>query len=239
MPHGGSDRVLRYCPVCAERDREKYGFAYWHRSAQMIGVPICPMHHCFLQDTAISISSSMSPTIVSAEELIPINEETIKYADSKEKSFAAYCFSVFQRMPNYAPESNAKEYLQYRLVGSPYLSVRKQVRNMELLYNDLADYTQGTILPLPSPSQLEQIFKGTRYVPADICLLGMFLGISVDDLLQRHIPERAMENTVDDEIKRLHREGWNYAEISRKVGVGYDVCKLIDYGKYGQAKKNG
>lgn len=40
-------RYLRYCPICAEHDRETYGETYWHRIHQMHGIRICPTHHCF------------------------------------------------------------------------------------------------------------------------------------------------------------------------------------------------
>ena len=33
-----SDRCLRYCPICAEQDRQKYGETYWHRTHQMIDI---------------------------------------------------------------------------------------------------------------------------------------------------------------------------------------------------------
>ena len=39
-------RKLRYCPMCAEEDRKRYGETYWHRLHQMIGVNICGKHHC-------------------------------------------------------------------------------------------------------------------------------------------------------------------------------------------------
>jgi len=38
----------RYCPVCFEADRSKYGEAYWHRSHQVPSFQHCPAHHCQL-----------------------------------------------------------------------------------------------------------------------------------------------------------------------------------------------
>lgn len=40
-PRTGTDRYLKYCPICAEEDRQKYGEAYWHRSHQIAKLPKC------------------------------------------------------------------------------------------------------------------------------------------------------------------------------------------------------
>lgn len=35
---------LRYCPLCVEADRKRYGEAYWHRSHQIAELRYCPAH---------------------------------------------------------------------------------------------------------------------------------------------------------------------------------------------------
>ncbi|MCD9186290.1 MAG: TnsD family transposase [Pyrinomonadaceae bacterium] len=42
--------ALRYCPLCAEEDRQQYGEAYWHRVHQIPGVFACAKHKLFLND---------------------------------------------------------------------------------------------------------------------------------------------------------------------------------------------
>lgn len=44
---------LRYCPVCAKQDREKYGECYWHRAHQLSGIDVCPDHLVFLEDSDV------------------------------------------------------------------------------------------------------------------------------------------------------------------------------------------
>ncbi len=42
--------ALRYCPSCAQEDREQYGEAYWHCIHQIPGVTVCAKHLLFLND---------------------------------------------------------------------------------------------------------------------------------------------------------------------------------------------
>ena len=56
MPKNASKTThLRYCPICSNQDRERYGETYWHRSHQLPKVVICPKHHCYLQNSNVSI----------------------------------------------------------------------------------------------------------------------------------------------------------------------------------------
>ena len=68
MNRDGGRRYLRYCPVCAQNDRDEYGETYWHRIHQMVGIDICPIHHCYLIDSDIATDSTASPSLVAAEE---------------------------------------------------------------------------------------------------------------------------------------------------------------------------
>ena len=63
-------QYMRYCPLCAAADREKYGETYWHRIHQMHGIRICPTHHCYLIETDIRMDSRVSPSLVTSEEVV-------------------------------------------------------------------------------------------------------------------------------------------------------------------------
>ena len=54
IPKAKRQRFLRYCPMCVNMDRDKYGETYWHRAHQMQSVDICPVHFCVLQNTDIA-----------------------------------------------------------------------------------------------------------------------------------------------------------------------------------------
>lgn len=44
---------LKFCPCCAEEDKQTYGLYYWHRLPQVPGVEVCPSHKVFLQHSNV------------------------------------------------------------------------------------------------------------------------------------------------------------------------------------------
>jgi len=48
---------LRYCPVCIQEDAQLFEVAYWHRTHQVSGVDVCPIHEVFLEDSSVSRSA--------------------------------------------------------------------------------------------------------------------------------------------------------------------------------------
>ena len=48
--------VMRYCPECAKQDRLQYGETYWHRIHQIWEMTVCPIHHCYFQETEYKLS---------------------------------------------------------------------------------------------------------------------------------------------------------------------------------------
>jgi len=44
---------LRYCSLCVEEDRERFGECYWHRIHQVPGVEVCPVHEVTLEASGV------------------------------------------------------------------------------------------------------------------------------------------------------------------------------------------
>ena len=63
----GKQRYLRYCPLCAQADRQRYGETYWHRIHQMTGIDICPVHKCFLYAGDMPMNARTSPVLCDAD----------------------------------------------------------------------------------------------------------------------------------------------------------------------------
>lgn len=61
---------LRFCPLCAENDRQVYGETYWHRIHQLTGILICPKHLCFLENSLLLRGRESSASFQTAEEFI-------------------------------------------------------------------------------------------------------------------------------------------------------------------------
>ncbi|PSB34402.1 TnsD family Tn7-like transposition protein [Stenomitos frigidus] len=48
---------LRFCPVCAQEDKELLGEYYWHRIHQLPGIEVCPEHNVRVLDSKIRIQN--------------------------------------------------------------------------------------------------------------------------------------------------------------------------------------
>lgn len=65
-----SPDYLRFCPLCAENDRQVYGETYWHRIHQLTGILVCPKHLCFLENSLLRWGRKSSASFQTAEEFI-------------------------------------------------------------------------------------------------------------------------------------------------------------------------
>lgn len=236
---GNTERHLRYCPVCAERDREKRGETYWHRIHQLQGVNICPIHKCYLINSAVRISGKTSPILIAAETCIHENNNDIAICQNHiECKTAAYVTGVFQLELDFQNNVTVGKFLHSRMESTPYRSVRGQQRNIALLHADFQEYYKN--LPDNSFSELWQIQKvltDDRVNPYEICLLAMFLNIPVEDLVKMELPEQAQEQRFDEQIYLLHQQGLKYPEIARRLGASYDTVKAIGEQKYKKYRK--
>lgn len=227
-------RHLRYCPECVKDDHLKYGETYWHRVHQMVGVNICPIHHCHLIESDIVTSSNVSPSLITAEEVVEIPEE-ITYSDNDlECRLAEYVAEVFQSDIDLQSDTTTGRFLHFCLEGTKYLSRRGEQRNMSLLHADFIKFYET----FPNGEfnqqwQLGKVFSNDRHNTVEICMLAMFLGISAHDLVQMELPEKTQIEAFEESIRDLHAEGLNYRQIANHLNASYDVVKSIGEGLYG------
>lgn len=230
----GKEKYLRYCPVCALVDREKYGETYWHRSHQMMGVDICPSHHCNLKNSGIIISSKSSPSLISANESIPKSEIISKNKNKFLCSIAEYVHNVFQSDFDYDSDIDVGSFLHSKMENTKYVSLRGEQRNMSLLCLDFCDYYKSFVdNTFVQQWQLQKIFTNNRFNTYEICLVAMFLNVSVSELVNMKLPRKRQQEVFDEKINTMHKQGLNYSEISKQLNASYNVVKSIGEGRYG------
>ena len=62
---------FRFCPVCAEQDRQLCGEAYWHRIHQLPGSWLCPVHAIPLYDSSAGARNRTNPQeLLTAERVL-------------------------------------------------------------------------------------------------------------------------------------------------------------------------
>jgi len=234
IPKNKETRYLRYCPLCVNEDREKYGETYWHRSHQMIGVNVCSMHGCYLISSDVAISSRASPKLVTAEEKA-ICKEVQKSENKVELEIAEYIMKVLQSDVDMDNDISVGEFLHSQMAYTKYRSVRGEQRNMELLCSDFKKKFESLDCNFKESWQLQKVLNGYRINTYEVCLIAMLLNITPESLVNMKLPEKSQEEIFDEKIKELHNQGLKYPEIAKRLNASYNVVKPIGenlYGKY-------
>ncbi len=218
-------RYLRYCPVCALEDREKYGEAFWRRTALLRKMDVCAVHRCKLKNTNIEITGKQSARPYIAEvEIKNIEPEFVK--DGLELQFAQYMTEVFQRPIEMDNTTGIGEFLNSKLEGTKYLSARGKARNITLLFNEFMDFYKD--LPnqgLTKLSQMQKIFTGYRWDFYEVCQIAFFLNISVDALINPQMPEKSQTELFNERVEQLYVQGLGCHRIAKKLGCSPSTAK--------------
>lgn len=234
----GTQRYLRYCPLCAKNDRKLYGETYWHRIHQMTGIDICPVHKCYLCDSNMAMGAKTSPVFYDADSNIPDCIE-IQYSDiDLECSLAGYMAAVFSADIDMDSDVTIGKYFHYRMAGTKYLSPRGQQRNISVLHDDFVDYYKSLQDNwFTELWQIQKVMTNDRVNFYEICLMGMFLNIAPDELTHPVLPEKSITENYDERIFELHEKGLNYQQIADTLGGSYHTIKAIGEKRYGTYHK--
>lgn len=226
-------RHLRYCPICAADDRKAHGETYWHRSHQLFGVNICPVHGCELMNSAVEISSKTSPYLYSAEEMVPPAAETVQKSNSLERRIAEYVYAVFHSPMDMETDIPVGRFLHSKIEYTKYVSPRGEQRNMALLFEDfIARFGSVSNNTLNAQWKLQKMFSSDRLSMHEVCLVALFLGVTADELVKMTLPEKSQPEWFDERVRMLHAQGMKYPAIAEKMNAPYDVVKAIGEGRY-------
>ena len=219
---------LRYCPLCAEADRERYGETYWHRLHQLDHIDICPIHGCYLHNSSVSITSKDSPSLIHAETIIPVCSDTENCSNNIELEIAKYVSQVFSAELKIDNAATIGTFLHHKMEYTKYLSERGKKRLLTPLTNDFNElYFNLPNATITEQWQIEKVFSNRRCHTYDICLLAFFLGVPAAELVEMELPEKTQAQLFDEKIIALHDLGVNYRQISIQMGASYDYCKLV------------
>jgi hypothetical protein len=214
--------------MCANEDREQYGETYWHRIHQLDHVDICPIHGCHLQNSIVDITSRPSPSLIHAEEVVPLQFDKIVFGSNLALNTAKYTAQVFLAEMDMDNDVSVGQFLHSRMEYTKYLTARGVKRLIAPLYEDFSSfYRELPNLTITEPWQLEKIFTSHQKHCYDICLLAMFLDIPASELTHMSLPEKTQAMLFDEQIIHLHDLGLNYRQISQRMDSSYDYCKLV------------
>ena len=218
-------RYLKYCPVCALEYRDRYGEAFWRRTALLRKMDVCAVHKCRLKNTNIEITGKQSARPYIAEvEIKNMEPEFIK--DGLELQFVQYMTEVFQRPIDMQNTVAIGEFLNSKLEGTKYLSIRGKARNITLLFNEFMNFYKE--LPnqgITQLSQMQKIFTGYRWDFYEVCQIAFFLEISSDDLVNPRLPEKSQTELFNERVGQLYAQGLGCHRIAKKLGCSSSTAR--------------
>jgi len=179
IPFSTGERYLKYCPLCAEEDREIHGEAYWHRQHQITSINICVKHGVYLQNSEIVRNRNLT-RLKAAEIIIPRKTVTTKCEDEIIMKLASYMVAVFDSS-KYSHDHIGK-YLN-RHIPSKYIHDNGNRKAYELYEDYTAYYHSLEAEDLMSINSMSRILRGHSGTFGNICQLGLFFDIEPSDLL--------------------------------------------------------
>ena len=193
LPRTNTDRYLKYCPLCAEEDRQKYGETYWHRIHQIRNMQVCHKHNCMLESSDVTAKSEQTFTFCPAEE--HATSKNIKTTDNiLSQRYAEYVTTVFNSPIDFEKDIPISSFFYYAMVDTQYMKSTGKARYTKRLADDLkAFYEEIGISNIASVYQIQRVLLGDSFDFSVISQLAFFLGISVKDLTDPQITKEQIE----------------------------------------------
>ena len=225
---------LRYCPICAQADRGQYGETYWHRHHQLPWVSVCPEHRYRLLNSTISlVGAGHGFHLTTAEEIVPYANPIVTDASDLELEIARYVTAVFDADISLKKDVPVGKFIRSRLEGTKYTSLRGEQVFARMLFQDLQQH-YGDLLPntLSAWFHIQKVCCAQNFHTYDICLLALYLGIPIEDLLDMKLPELTLQQRFDTRLRELRSQGLTQKQTAEIMGVSLDAIKGVEEKRY-------
>lgn len=183
LPRSPSDLYLKYCPVCADEDRQQHGEAYWHRVHQIRNMQICTKHNCRLVNSFVVAKSEQTFTLCPAESHIADHKPVFE-TDPLKIAFAQYMVDVFNAPMDFDRDIPISAVLYHGMQDTKYIKSTGKSRYTKQLAEDITTYYKRLdIGSIASMSQIQRVLLGgDRFDFSVICQIAFFLGMDVETL---------------------------------------------------------
>lgn len=223
-------RYMRYCPLCVAADREKYGETYWHRKWQLPDIEICLEHRCRLEMTDVGATAESQRFKLTPAE-IAISYDTTVNMDVSELEYRVsdYVIQIFEAELNFENDVSIGKFLQSKLEGTPFTSLRGEQVFVRKLHAALSEYYEN--LPQNSLKKwwyVQKIFCAQNFHTFDIGLIALFLGVPVNELLHMQLPELTLQQRFDNQLRLLRSQGMTQKEVAAIMGVSIHAIKGVE-----------
>ena len=177
----------RYCPLCVQEDRERYGEAYWHLVHQISLVKACPIHSCGLIPAAID-PQQMSYTYFPLE-AYPVETEFQK-SDSATDIELALILENYLTLPMTYGAAEGYSNLAIALTNKGYGKIQQSgqyaIVDGRRVYHDMLETYGNRMLQVfgndRAVCMINRMGKWEITVPERYALLQHFAGITCEEL---------------------------------------------------------
>lgn len=235
-----TNKYFRYCPLCVQDDRNKYGETYWHVLWQIDGMKVCPIHKCYFINTNLQIygDGNKINNFEPADTIIPMDISKVSYSNIKaEIDFSKYIAkTIYEKQIEEV--SSLKDFLNALLMDTKYRAYGNGLRKIDILLNDLYSFCTKNHFPYINKRILKDIFSVENPYFLNVCLVGYFLKIKPEQLVNRPIKytkENISHKAISKIIKIANNENMiNKIEDKDMSGIlkvaeqNYENKKLYD-----------
>lgn len=124
------------------------------------------------------------------------------------------------------------------MANTKYRSIRGEQRNIKLFHSDFMDfYRELSGNWFTELWQIQKVLAGDRINFCEVCMLAMFLGVPVAELVNMNLPEKSQQQLFDEEVYRLHDKGLKYPEIAERLNASYNTVRAVGERRYGTYHK--
>lgn len=183
VPRVESDSYLKYCPICVNEDRDKYGETYWHRTHQIRNMVICPKHNCRLISSSVTAKSEHTFTFCPAEEII--SEETIVHeSNSGLIDYNRYLSDVFDSKMDFGKDVPISDIIYTAMKENGYISSTGKTKRLKHLSDDLKFFYEDLgINDIATFNQIQRLLSKQKYDFTVICQIAFYLKVSAKSLI--------------------------------------------------------
>lgn len=223
LPRCEKEQYLKYCPLCAREDREKYAETYWHRKHQIRNMGICQKHKCKLLDSSVPAKSMSLYSFITAEEAIPDLEESLPVNNPLKITFAEYMEQVFDASIDFTKDIPLSTILYYGMKNTEYMKATGNSRYTTKFVEDMTRfYEQIELNEIASISRVQKtLLTGRGYDFSIACQIAFFLGMKMEALTDSQLSEEEIKQEAESHyIKGRTAPEWE--EYDEKMSLAIE-----------------
>ena len=202
LPRNEGEQYLKFCPMCAREDRERYGETYWHRKHQIRNMSICTKHKCRLMESSVPAKSEQCFTFSPAENYIGDGKVVVE-SDPMKIRFASFLDSVFNAPMDFENDVPISAILYDGMSRTKYLKPSGRSRYTKMLADDMGEFYRGMgICSIVSVYQIQRTLLGSLSEFSAICQIAFFLRMKPEELTAPSLTAEQIKQEQDSHYMR-------------------------------------